>query len=150
MRIRLASPSDAQAIHEIHTRSVRWYWPNFYSDQQITVRLSGRTPSGYLPAIERGRILVAEHGSRIVGFTHAELGSIEAVFIDPHAAYLGVGSALVRCAIELAGSFPVQLISTLNAVRFYERHGFVVTGYSELSRGNVCMSVAIMELRGDA
>jgi predicted N-acetyltransferase YhbS len=150
MRIRLASPSDAQAIHELYTRSVRWYWPSFYSDQQIAVRLSGRTPSGYLPAIERGRILVAEHGSRIVGLAHAELGIIEAVFVDPHTANLGVGSALLRRAMELAGGFPVRLTSTLNAVRFYKRHGFVVTRYSELRKDNVSMSVAIMELRGDA
>lgn len=147
--IRTARPADAQSIHEVHDRSVLRLCSSHYYEHQLEVRLSGRTPEGYLPAIAQGKMFVAERGSRVVGFGHVEPGEIEAVFVDPDVAGLGIGAALLRHGLELArrgheGS--VRVVSTLNAVGFYRAHGFVEVERTEIRKRGVSMPVVVMEL----
>ena len=90
-----------------------------------------------------GEVLVAVVDGRVVGLLSlsihrqlhhgAPIASIETLVIDHQARSGGVGSALLDSAVQRArdrGCAFVELHSNLERVdarRFYERHGFVVT-----------------------
>jgi GNAT superfamily N-acetyltransferase len=95
-------------------------------------------------ADERGAVLVAELDGAVIGvcqlivFRHLQAGGglcaeIESVHVHPDRRGCGVGSELVRDAVERArqlGCYRVQLTSNLRrpeAHRFYERLGFTPT-----------------------
>ncbi|MFI6827171.1 GNAT family N-acetyltransferase [Kribbella sp. NPDC050241] len=80
--------------------------------------------------------LVAEQDGRIVGlltYTVAD-GDLEVVTIDAPVRHLGVGSALLTAAIEVArevGARRLWLITTndnLDGLRFYQRRGLRIVG----------------------
>jgi GNAT superfamily N-acetyltransferase len=147
--LRPARRADAEAIHEVHTRSVRWYWRCAYTPHEIDVWLSGRTPEAYWDVIDSRQLFVAVQRGRVVGFGDGRPGRVEAVFVDPSVAGLGVGSALLRRAVEMAReehAGTVRLESTLNAVPFYEAHGFVRTGRSTAVKRGVTLRLVAMEL----
>jgi GNAT superfamily N-acetyltransferase len=90
---------------------------------------------------------VAEYGGRVVGFSEAVPGEVLAVFVVPECAGRGVGTALLRHAVTLAGGpeSPVRLEATLNAVGFYERLGFRAVRPGVVRRNDMNISVVIME-----
>ena len=146
--IRGACASDARDMHELHVRAVDAFCRGHYSDDQVEVLLIGRTPEGYLPAIERDEMFVMESDRRMVGFGHTTRGEVQALFVDPGWAGRGVGSALLRHAIGLAArghEGPIQLTSTLNAVGFYRARGFVEVGPTELNKHGVALPFMLME-----
>lgn len=116
--IRQAQRKDASRLHELHTTSVRALCSEHYSPEIIDGWLENRSANGYLPPIERGAIFVAERDSTIVGFGEAAAGVVVAVYVDPSAIHQGVGSAILRHAIEMARrghDGPQRVESTLNA-----------------------------------
>jgi GNAT superfamily N-acetyltransferase len=146
--IRGARASDARVIHELHARAVDAFCRGHYSDDQVRVLLMGRTPEGYLPAIERDEMFVIESGGRMVGFGHATQGEVQALFVDSDRAGRGVGGALLRHAIGLAArghDGPIRLKSTLNAVGFYRSHGFVEVEPAELTKHGAKLPFVLME-----
>jgi putative acetyltransferase len=100
--IRQAQCEDASRLHELHTASVRALCTEHYSPEIIDGWLQNRSADGYLPPIERGAIFVAERDSTIVGFGEAAAGVVVAAYVDPSAIHQGIGSALLRNAIEMA------------------------------------------------
>lgn len=68
---------------------------------------------------------------RPIGFMGLREGHIDSLFVDPAVHGRGVGKALVRYAVELAGSVTVD-VNEQNAagVGFYEKLGFVRRGWS--------------------
>jgi GNAT superfamily N-acetyltransferase len=73
-----------------------------YSADVIEGWLWNRAPSGYLGAIERGRLFVAERGARIVGFGEAAPGTVTTVYVDPTNILQGIGTVILRPALALA------------------------------------------------
>jgi len=148
--IRAARVSDASDLHELHARAVDAFCRGHYSDDQVQVLLIGRTAEGYLPAIERDEMFVMESDGCMVGFGHATQGEVEALFVDPGWAGRGIGGALLEHALQLAvrgHEGPIQLKSTLNAVGFYEAHGFVEVGATELDKHGMALPFVLMERR---
>lgn len=146
--IRQARASDAPRIHELHTISVRALCCGHYASGVIDGWLANRQPDGYLPPIQRGDLFVAEREKRVIGFGEAVAGTIVAVYVDPSAVNHGVGTAIIRHAIEkarLGHSGPIRVESTLNAVPFYERFGFRELARSSVDRGRVAVPVVVME-----
>ena len=149
MKIRAAKPEDAQAIHELHCRSLRELWPSHYSERQIEGWIAGRTPEGCLPGISKGEMFVAVEASRVVGFGHAVPGVIKAIYVAPEAVGRGVGAALLERAIDVAsvdGEQVVRLQSTLNAEGFYRRFGFEVVRERSVEKGEISLPVVVMQL----
>ena len=145
--IRPARPRDANKIHELHTASVRTLCGSHYSTDIIEAWLADRTPAGYLPAIQRGVLFVAERHERILGFGHFAPGEVVALFVDPAVARQGLGRALLAHAMTHARenwSGPVRLEATLNARRFYESAGFRQVGRATTRRSNVDIPVVVM------
>jgi GNAT superfamily N-acetyltransferase len=164
--VRAADSSDAEAIAGIHTRSwqlayrgifpesfldgLRWEpRRDFWEDQLLS------PPPGQ-------HVLVAEHGEVLAGFTAAgpardddlPEGSSEvyAIYVDPPAWSIGVGSALFGRILGELASAPVlpQVVALWvlegnhRARRFYERHSFSADGTAKpVERGGV----TAMEIR---
>lgn len=119
-----------------------------YTAEVIDGWLSVLHPPAYLPPIERGDMFVVEANGSIVGFGEAVPGAIVAVYVDPAAVMRGVGSAILRHALDIARRGhrgPVRLQSTLNAARFYERFGFREVDRSTVRRASIAVPVVLME-----
>jgi putative acetyltransferase len=155
IKLRTARPEDASRLHELHAASVRALCTKHYSKDIIEGWLQSRTPSGYLPPIEREAIFVAERNEKIIGFGEADTGAVVAVYVDPSATGQGVGRLILDRAIDLARdghSGSIRVESTLNASSFYEHHGFVEVKRATVSRNQVEVAIVIMERltgRGD-
>ena len=143
--IRQANRDDALAIHELHTRSVMELCKTYYSDAQIHGWIDHRTPEGYYSPIDRGTYFVAIIDSQIVGFEEAVPGEVLALFVSPDHVNRGIGTILFDHAMKIAiQSEKVSLESTLNAVSFYIKNGFVKVERRTARRGNVDLPVVLM------
>jgi len=143
--IRQANRDDALAIHELHTRSVMELCKTYYSDAQIHGWIDHRTPEGYYSLIDRGTHFVAIIDSQIVGFEEAVPGEVLALFVSPDHVNRGIGTILFDHAMKTAiQSEKVSLESTLNAVSFYIKNGFVRVERRTTRRGNVDLPVVLM------
>ena len=145
--VQQATRDDAPAIHELHTKSVRQLCRDHYSNKQINGWLNHRTPEGYFPAIDQERLFVAMDGSEIIGFGEAVPGEILAIYILPERAKKGIGTTLLNRAMEIAkcGTQKIVLESTLNAIDFYRKEGFVQVHKRLVRRGNVELPAVFME-----
>lgn len=150
MSLRPATALDAEAIHELHSRSVRALCSSSYEPGIIEGWLKNRNRAGYLRGISAGATFVAEAESKIIGFCEAVPGEVIAVFVDPQSSRKGVGTALLWRALDVAARTPcsVRLESTLNAVPFYERFGFRQITRASARRNDVDVPVVIMERHG--
>lgn len=145
--IRQARLADADEMHRVHTESVRVLCATAYEPAVIDSWLRGRTAAGYMSGISCGMSAVAECGARVVGFCEAVPGEVLGVFVVPECAGRGVGTALLRHAVALAGGpeTAVSLEATLNAVGFYERFGFRAVRPGIVRRNDIDIPVVIME-----
>lgn len=145
--IRLAAEADAERLHALHTASVRELCRDCYTADIINGWLLNRSADIYRPIIERGDIFVAVDGERVVGFGEAVPGEIRAIYVDPAETRKGVSTMLMRHAMRVAGDIAhgtIVLMSSLNAVAFYERFGFRVTAHTVFPRNEVLVPVAEM------
>ena len=148
LEIRAARPADAPRIHELHTASVRALCSGRYAADVIEGWLAHRAPEGYLAEIARGTLFVAERDGRVVGFGEATAGTVVAVYVDPAAVRGGVGRAILRHAVAVAGQGhdgPIRLQATLNARDFYAREGFRDVEPATVRRNHVDIPVVVME-----
>ena len=145
--VRAAKDADAQAICALHLSAVRAHCASHYAPAIIEGWLRGRVPEGYLPGIRSGSMFVAEADTKVVGFGQSRPGEVLAVFVDPSAARRGIGSLLLVKALSDAGAErgAVRVESTINAVGFYESHGFRVLDQGTQRRNEVDVPVVIME-----
>lgn len=145
--VRAAHDADAQAICALHLAAVRAFCAPHYAPQIIEGWLDDRVPAGYLPGIRSGSMFVAETDAKVVGFGQSKPGEVLAVFVEPGFAGRGIGSELLARALRDADADkgPVRVESTINAVGFYESHGFRVVGQGTQRRNDVDVPVVIME-----
>ena len=125
--IRRGIDRDAENLFRIHVDAVESQCKNFYTQKQIKGWFEDRTAAEYVEHINRGKIWVAMEAEQIIGFTECWPGHIDRMFVPQWAAGKGVGSSLLKFAISHAfsdGCAVVRLEATLNAQRFYEKHGF--------------------------
>ena len=86
--------------------------------------------------IEQGLVRVAESGGGVVGFavlleSRAGACELDGLFVEPGRMRGGVGRRLVEDAARIArgrGAVRIDVVANPQAVPFYERVGFVVTG----------------------
>ena len=149
--MRPARKGDGEAVFELTWVSVKSLARDHYSEAVIAGWMGERTPAYYEALIDHGRMAVAEQGGVIVGFVDAEPGEVTRLFLLPTASGRGLGSRLLRIGIEQARrghDGKIKLEATLNAVGFYEKHGFKVlgSGYTSHSLGGPPISIVYMEL----
>lgn len=96
-------------------------------------------------ATERGELFGAYHDGRLIGtseWAHSTSGQVGAqirgLFVDPLFTRCGTGSRLLA-ELEFragqAGFADMGLRTTLSAIGFFDRHGYVLTSHGQISLG---------------
>ena len=128
MKIEQAQPGDYQTLIAIWEASVR-ATHHFLPEEEI-VALRPLILEHYFAAVT---LTHARDEQGIAGFCGVHDGNIEMLFVDPRARGHGVGSLLVADAISRQGATRVDVNEqNEQALGFYRRMGFVVTGRSPL------------------
>lgn len=145
VEVRDARPEDRRAVRDVHVASVQGLGGEAYGEQVVNAWTGdeNRDPSAYRVDGEDVEFIVAVDGAAeneepVVGFGELRLGEpdeydveadaeIRAMYVAPDRAGEGVGTALLR-ELEARGRerdvATVVLTASLNAVPFYEHHGF--------------------------
>lgn len=141
--VRPASPGDAAAIEAAHVAAIERCGPAAYDEEAVAAwaeRPDGAEPYREQAAADDGEVfVVAEVDGSVAGFGHlvppgeredadaAEPAEVVAVYVHGDHARRGVGTALLdhlEAAARERGAGALVLTASLNAVGFYERHGY--------------------------
>jgi putative acetyltransferase len=157
---RVAEASDVDAIADAHRDSIRSIGPAFYPPDVVAAWAEGLDGGVYRQAMAGGEVFFIATGPlegatavlgfasdyRIEGATHGI-----SAYVRGAAARRGIGSLLLRLAEAHAlgrGAMRISIESSLAAVAFYQRHGFV-----EVERGVVMLRsgrpIAVVAMRKD-
>ncbi len=130
LTIRKAKPEDGPSIAHVHTIAVRAISSSFYTPEEIEAWAIPRTPEKYQQAIRSKEFYVAVEEDVIVGFgvLNGESREIEAVYVSPLVRRRGVGLMILGLLEERGRALDLEVLSlnaSLNAVRFYQKAGYV-------------------------
>lgn len=128
--LRPALPLDIDALWALRTVAVRVSCATHYAPEQITVWTASPVPDAYAAMLAAGGGIVAMQDEAIAGYAMLDVDKheIDAVFVDPTHAGLGIGKRLLAALEQLArgrGIARLHLSASLNAVPFYRAAGFV-------------------------
>lgn len=128
--LRPALPTDIASLWALRTVAVRVSCATHYAPEQITAWTASPVPPAYAAMLAAGGGIVAMQGEVIAGYAmlDADKQEVEAVFVDPARAGLGIGKRLLAALEQLArgrGITRLHLSASLNAVPFYAATGFV-------------------------
>ena len=128
--IRNARAEDAVRIAEIEIADYRLnFYPLFLTDRYFFSELTVPTLIEEYRTIP-GRIeqtIVYDDGI-VKGFLRMEGDRIEKLFVEPVFQNRGIGGKLLDHAAQRGASDLLVLEQNENAIRFYRRHGFALTG----------------------
>jgi putative acetyltransferase len=129
VKVRSATPADAESIWKVHGESIRALCRDRYRPEEIAAWIAVRNPESYRVALKSRELFVAEEVGAIVGFGQLDpaKGEVEACYVAPAATGGGVGSALLarmEDAVRRRGHAIVRLNATLNAESFYAARGY--------------------------
>lgn len=153
--IRPATEQDYIAMDRLQTAAVRNWCASVYSSELIDSWVGTPKPERYLRNARQGsNYYVIPGGKDLAGFCgiHLERCLIDAVFVAPELGGQGVGSRMLGYLFMLADQSGIEqllLESSLNAVGFYSRHGFVEYGRKQvaLSDGQAIEGVLMCRLQ---
>jgi len=138
MRLRPVREDDATAMARIRREALRERAADAYTEEQLD-SLTSDIDDGTPIAVEREsfRTAVAVENGAVIGYgtVHPDDGQIHAAFVDPEHAGSGVGSRIIReleTFAHEAGTDDLFVLSTPNAVGFYERIGYRSVGEETL------------------
>jgi ribosomal protein S18 acetylase RimI-like enzyme len=164
MFIRPATANDAPAIALVHVRTWQSAYRGQIADEYLdTLSVERRTSQWQdrlAAQVGERRTFVAELDGRVVAFCSVGKcrdedaddinGELYAIYVDPQAMNLGVGSALMKAGREhlVAQGFARATLwvleSNQRARRFYESKGWIADG---VTRTEEIANAAILELR---
>jgi len=130
MLIRSAKMTDTEKIAATHRASIKDLCSEFYDTKDIDGWIGIIAPSIYENAIKEKVMIVAEDKDEILGLGILDLehNEIGAIYVHPKVKGAGVGSCLLLELEARASNDNVErltLCSTINALRFYQHHGYV-------------------------
>lgn len=120
--IRRAKPVDVEAIARLHRKIVREclpFLPELHSAEEDLQFFGGLF-------MQENKVWVCELEG-IVGYCGFHAGWVSHLYVDQAHRGKGIGSALLRKAMEGQSSLRLWVFQrNLPAIAFYERHGFVL------------------------
>ena len=134
MLIRRATVDDAEAICDLHIRSIRVLCFADYTPQQIEAWAGRKKPEMYAHAMTDGgetMFVAIDEAGRIIGFVAFKAAEIYGLYVAPESVRRGAGSALLataETAMRDAGVTEAKFRSTFTALRFYQHHGYARGG----------------------
>lgn len=128
--LRPALPLDIAALWALRTVAVRVSCATHYAPEQIAAWTASPVPDGYTAMLAAGGGIVALQDGVLAGYAmlDADKQEVDAVFVDPARAGIGIGKRLLAALEQLArqrGMVRLRLSASLNAVPFYRAAGFV-------------------------
>jgi len=146
VRLREATPADVDRLCEVNSAAIETLGSEPYDERQIAAWKSGVGPELYPIEAAETQFLVAESDERVVGFgwmkpkaddyfTIDVGGEITGMYVHPNAARSGVGTRLLDELERVVCDDSVEslgLWASLNAVPFYEKHGYEPMGEQAL------------------
>lgn len=153
LHIRRARRGDCQSIGSVHAAAVGGIRTALYTPEEIQSWAIPKKPEVYEELIRSKEFFVAEEDGIILGFgvLNQESAVVEAIYVSPGAGRRGIGLELLRKLEERAralGLGRLRLNSSLNAVPFYKRAGYVAQEQSKylLSTGLEIACVPMVKL----
>jgi putative acetyltransferase len=150
LAIRIAKPSDVDAIADAHRDSIRSIGCDFYPANDVDAWQQGLSGDLYRKAMDAGEVFFIATGTvdgmplvlgfasdyHIGGATHGT-----SVYVRGIAARRGIGTALLRRAeahAAASGAQTIQIEASLAGVEFYRANGFteVRRGETRLKSGH--------------
>ena len=130
LKIRKARQEDSHSIGRVHAAAVSGIRTALYTPEEIQAWAVPKQPESYEESIHSKEFFVAEDDGVILGFgvLNQESAEVEAVYVSPEAGRRGIGLEVLRKLEERArdlGIWELRLNASLNAVRFYEKAGYV-------------------------
>ncbi len=130
MKIRRATLEDVPRINALHRESILGLCASHYSALELSQWTDALRPEKYVALFAGREFIVVEEDDQILGFGVLDLSNslVNATYVSPKAARRGIGRSLVQAmesAARQGGVSQLHLNSTLNAVPFYERLGFI-------------------------
>lgn len=127
--LRPALPFDKGALWALRTVAVRVSCATHYAPKQIAAWTASPVPPAYAAMLAAGGGIVALQDEAIAGYAmlNVDKHEVDAVFVDPARAGLGIGKRLLAALEQLArqrGMARLHLSASLNAVPFYQAAGF--------------------------
>lgn len=147
--LRPGTEDDLASIFAVHQQSVQGACAGFYSSEQIERWFDGRSPSMYLPLIQKGKVLVASDGGKICAFIGVTCGEVVSLFVLPTHLKNGLGRRLLDSALPFAqksSSGQISAIATLNAVPFYSVYGFRYVEDGWFERGSPPIKYPVVKM----
>jgi putative acetyltransferase len=130
LRLRPYTAADEEVAIELWRRS----WQRAYPDIEFSARLSWWRERWRNELVPSATITLAERTDTLVGFVtiEAKTGYLDQIVVAPEDWGAGVAEALLEEAKRICPARIELQVNTDNAraIRFYEKHGFVVTGES--------------------
>ncbi|GEM_PF-83990 len=133
MKVRLASPDEAQRLWDIRNQAIRHGCRACYAAEVIAAWTPETMPQAYRRAVANNPFFVVDDPVSLrpvaTGFLDLISGSVEAVFTLPAFLGQGIASRILQAIKEEAiqrGFTQLTLSSTPNACTFYEKNGFTV------------------------
>ena len=130
IEVRAGKDPDLAAVARLHRASILSECGSHYTATQLSTWTKRLTLEAYRALVAPRKWYVATIDRRICGFgivdTNAAL--INATYVAPERIGMGAGRVLVEAMQTLAvehGLRRLSLVSTLNAVGFYEHLGFI-------------------------
>ena len=141
MHVRPAKLDEAKVLRDLHDESIRGLCRAEYTAAEIAAWAAPKSLEAYAADIARHVFIVAEDGSRVVGFgaLAAEDGVVLAVYAAPDLARQGVGTLILQELERVArglGIPQLALKSSLTAEPFYRAHRYVQTGHCTHQTGD--------------
>lgn len=130
MIIRPAVVSDTEKIAKTHKASIEAICSSSYNSKSIAGWVEILSPTIYEDAIEHKVMILAEENGEILGLGILDLaqGEIGAIYVHPKAKGTGYGRKLLQELESIALKNKVNqltLYSTINALGFYQHHGYI-------------------------
>lgn len=133
MDIRNATIDDSIKIAQTHKASIQELCKNHYTGEEIAHWTGILSPGIYEHAIQEKIMIVAVEDGEILGLgiidiIHSELC---AMYIHPCSTGMGIGKKILARLEALAGDNGIDRLtlgSTMNALGFYKKHGYVEEG----------------------